>query len=356
MAFPASASARSSVDAHVASSTSATGKKCGPRPVDRPRARRERFDVRERAGPEVAVVPPADREHRDLERVQAVDERPVAPERVERGMGAVRRELRVGVDHATAREVADVRPVVDLAALGRLDPAREHDVVVQRRRRLHRRDRHEVLGPLDRRAVAGLAPEALTEHPDPAIAERLRREPLDQVVCVAACLPEAAVVPVPAGTANTAQGRDDRVVATRSEEIGFTAVEVVQDDVRRELDHEPGKPAFDRHTVPRGPTELAGDRDSVSNGNVDRRPDHVVVSRTCVRPPFARVAGSTAAFCIIVTAADCYLRCRSEGPPRRVPSRRPARGSRFVGPTWRSSTTRTRMSHGSCSGRPVATR
>ena len=70
---------RRSVD-HAGSSTSATGKKCCPRSVHRPGALGERLDVREGAGPEVVVVPAADREDRDRDRVEAVDERPVAPE------------------------------------------------------------------------------------------------------------------------------------------------------------------------------------------------------------------------------------------------------------------------------------
>ena len=55
-----------------------------PRAVHRPRAFGKRFDVREGAGAEVPVVPAADREDRDRDRPQQVDERPVAPELVER--------------------------------------------------------------------------------------------------------------------------------------------------------------------------------------------------------------------------------------------------------------------------------
>ena len=268
-------------------------------------SRGKRFDVRERARPEVAVVPAADREHGDVERVQAVDERPVAPERVERGMGAVRRELRVHVDHTAAREIGDVRPVVDLAALGRLDATREDDVVVERRRRLHRRDRDQVRGPLDGGAVARLAAEALAEHADTAIREGLRREPFDEVVRVAAGLPEAAVVPAAAGATDAAQGRDDRVVATRGEEVGFIAVEVAQHDVGRELDDDSREPTLDRYTVARGR------RSSHAIVIPSRTGTSIVVPTTSYSAGRAydhhsRVAVFTDAFCITATAPDCY--------------------------------------------------
>ncbi len=178
-----------------------------------------------------------------VDAVEDVDERAVAPVVVERGMGAVGGELAVGVDRAAARHGGDVGPAVDLAALGRLHAAREDHVVVQRPRRLHRGDREEVLGPFDRRAVAGLAAEALAEHADPAVAELLRRQPLDEVVGVAAALPEAAVLPPATRFADAAHRPDERGVAAGGEEVGLAGVEVGEHDVGRELDDEAREPA-----------------------------------------------------------------------------------------------------------------
>ena len=188
-------------------------KEMRPRPVDRPCPLGDRLDVGERARAEEVVVPPADGEHGDRHAVEDVDERAVAPVVVERGMGAVGGELGVGVDRSAARHGGDVGPAVDLASLGRLHAAREDHVVVQRSRRLHRGDREEVFGLFDRRAVAGLAAEALAEHADPTVAELLRRQPLDQVVGVTAALPEAAVLPPAARVADAAHRPDERGVA-----------------------------------------------------------------------------------------------------------------------------------------------
>ena len=256
-----------------------------PRSVHRPRTPGHGLDVREGAGPEVAVLPAADREDRDREVREAPDERPVAPEPVEGRVLAVGGVLRVGIDHAAGGQVRDVGPVVDLAALGRLDATGEHHVVVEGRRRLHGRDRDEVLGTLDRRAVAGLATEALAEHPDAAVGERLRGEPLDQVVRVATRLPEAPVVPPSARIAHPAEDGDERVVPARGEEVGLAEVEVAQHHVRRELHDDAREPTLHRHATVRGAAQLAGDRDPVAHRDLDRRPDDVVRGGPFVGPP-----------------------------------------------------------------------
>ena len=159
--------------------------------------------------------------------------------------------------------------------------------MVEGRRRLHRRDRQQVFGALDRSAVARLATEALAEHPDAAVREVLRGKPLDEIVRVSAGLPEAAVVPCAPGSTDTAEVSDEGVVATPGEEVGFADVEVAQDDVRRELHHDPGERAVHRYTAASRTPELTGDRDAVSHRHVDGRPDDLVLRRPFVRPPLA---------------------------------------------------------------------
>ena len=156
--------------------------------------------------------------------------------------------------------------------------------MVEGRRRLHGRDpRRGARDTRPPRTVAGLATEALAEHPDATVGERLRGKPLDQVVRVATRLPEAPVVPPSARIAHPAEDGTS-VSPPRGEEVGLAEVEVTQHHVRRELHddaREPSPPPA-RHRA--RAVQLAGDRDPVVHRDRDRRPDDVVPRRPVRRP------------------------------------------------------------------------
>ena len=192
------------------------------------------------------------------DRVEPVDERPVAPELVERRVRAVRGELRVGVDHAAAGQVGDVGPVVDLAPLGRLDAAREHHVVVERRRRLQR--------ARSRPGARDVRPRRCSSSAPPKLSPYIPMRP-SQKDCSAshsirswASRPHWRKLPWshrPPGAPTPRRMGTSATYPRDGEEVGLAEVEVAQHDVRGELDHDARERAVDGPTVARRTTEIA---------------------------------------------------------------------------------------------------